>query len=222
MFGFSHLHSRSVVLAALVMVGSLVPLEALQAGKYNQVLSIGDDAPKWEELPGVDEKIHSFNEWESNSVMVVVFTCNSCPYAVDAEDRLVSLHQRYSGKGVALVAINVNKVEEDLLPAMMDRATEKGFPFPYLFDESQQIARRFGAMATPECYVLDRERKIRYMGAIDDSPDGKSVSKRFLESAINAVLASKTPAVTETVPIGCRVRFERSRGSRRSRSASDP
>jgi peroxiredoxin len=190
------------------------------AGKYNRVLDIGDAAPTWEKLPGVDGKLHSSELWDSKKVLVVVFTCNSCPYAVDAEDRLIALHKKYAGPEVALVAINVNKVEEDLLPAMKEKAQEKGFPFPYLFDETQQIAKQFGARVTPECYVLDRDRKVRYMGSIDDSPDGRDITVKYLENAIDSVLADETPNVTETVPIGCRVRYERDRSSRRRRKAA--
>lgn len=190
-------------------------------GEYNQKLSIGDPAPVWDALPGVDGQEHDFEEWKQSRLMVVVFTCNSCPYAVDAEDRLISLHKKYSSKSVAIVALNVNTIEEDRLPAMTIRAAEKGFPFPYLFDETQKIAREFGAMATPECYLLDQERKIRYMGAIDDSPDGQKVTQKYLEQAIEAVLAGQEPPHAETVPIGCRVRFERVRRSRRSQTKNE-
>ena len=185
------------------------------AGEYNQVLDIGDPAPAWEGLVGVDGKRHSLSDLESNQVVVVAFTCNSCPYAVDAEDRLIALHKKYAEKNVSLVAINVNKVEEDLLPAMKQRSDEKGFEFPYLFDITQRIARDFGAMVTPECYVLDAKRRVRYMGSIDDSPDGRQITKKYLESAVDAVLAGEDPEVRETVPIGCRVRYERTRRSRR-------
>ncbi len=190
-------------------------------GKYNQVLSIGDPAPAWEGLAGVDDKPHSMSDWSTQPVMVVVFTCNSCPYAVDAEDRLIELQKKYADRGVALVAINVNKVDEDLLPAMKQKALQKGFAFPYLFDETQQIARDYGAMVTPECYVLDAERKVRYMGSIDDSPDGKQIGDKYLESAIDSVLAGTAPSLSETVPIGCRVRYERQRSSRRKSSRDE-
>jgi hypothetical protein len=115
------------------------------------------------------------------------------------------------------VAINVNKVEEDLLPAMKQKAEEKSFEFPYLFDVTQKIARDFGAMKTPEVYVLDDKRRVRYMGSIDDSPDGRQITKKYLESAIDSVLAGEDPEIRETVPIGCRVRYERTRRSRRNR-----
>jgi peroxiredoxin len=208
--------SRIVML--IVVLTACCGLQSSNAGTYNQVLSLGDPAPTFEELPGVDEKSYSMDQWSDKKAIVVVFTCNSCPYAVDAEDRVIALHHKYADQGVAVVAINVNKVDEDRLPAMKEKAESKGFPFPYLFDETQKIARDFGAMATPECYVLDAERKVRYMGSIDDSPDGKQVTKKYLEDAIDAVLAGRKPEVGETVPIGCRVRYERTRASRRENS----
>jgi|GEM_PF-18632 len=186
------------------------------AGEYNQQLSIGDASPTWSGLPGVDGKEHDLDEWKDHQLVVIVFTCNSCPYALDAEDRLIALQKNYANKGVAVVAINVNTIEEDRLPAMKKRAAERGFPFAYLFDESQEIARKFGAMATPECYLLDQQRRVCYMGSIDDSPDGKQITQTYLADAIDSVLRGGEPEKAETVPIGCRVRYERVRRSRRS------
>jgi peroxiredoxin len=186
------------------------------AGQYNQVLSIGDAAPAWSDLLGVDDQKHSLADLSDSKVVVVVFTCNSCPYAVDVEDRLLALHKKYADLGVALVAINVNKVEDDLLPAMKDKADEKGFRFPYLFDESQQIAKQYGAIYTPEFFVINQERKVLYMGAMDDSPDGKQVTNAYVQKAVDAALDGKQPEVTETPAIGCRVRYERVRRTRKA------
>ena len=185
------------------------------AGEYNQVLEIGDPAPQWSGLLGVDGTQHALQDFAEHQAMIVVFTCNSCPYAVDVEDRLIKLQQTYSPQGVALVAINVNRVEEDLMPAMKTKAAEKGFTFPYLFDESQQIAKNFGAKYTPEFFVLDRDRKVAYMGACDDSPDGSNVTARYVESALDSLLAGDQVRRAETVPVGCRIRFERESRSRR-------
>ena len=110
----------------------------------------------------------------------------------------------------------MNKVEDDLLPAMNDKADEKGFRFPYLFDESQQIAKKYGAIYTPEFFVLDQARKVVYMGAMDDSPDGKQVTETYVQQAIDAALVGNTPEVAETPPIGCRVRYERVRRSKKA------
>lgn len=198
-----------LLIAASVLLG-----EQLQGGEYNRVLSIGDDAPAWEGLMGVDDAEHSLEDLKSHPVVVVVFTCNSCPYSVDAEDRLIALQKSYKDRGVAVVAINVNKVEQDRLPAMKERAEKKGFSFPYLHDPSQQIARKYGAIYTPEFYVLDSQRRVVYMGSLDDSPDGKNVTMRYVELAIEATLAGQKPQIAETIPIGCRVRYERERRGR--------
>lgn len=187
------------------------------AGEFNQVLDIGDPAPTWEKLPSTDGEPHSAEMLKNKPATVVVFTCNSCPYAEDVEERLVALQENLAGQDVQIVAINVNKIEEDRLPAMKGKAEQAGFRFPYLFDETQEIAKRFGAIKTPEFYVLDRDWRVAYMGAFDDSPDGKNVTQRYVESAVAAVLAGKKPKVTETVPIGCGIRYERERGRRRSR-----
>jgi len=203
----------------LLTVGFLVVShsESSIAGEYNPLLSIGDKAPDWKELPGVDGKKYSLEDFKKKDVVVLVFTCNSCPYAVDYEHRLVAFAKHHSGKGskVALVAVNVNKVDEDLPPKMKEKAEARGFTFPYLFDETQQIAKDYGAGFTPEFLVLNRERKIVYMGAMDDSPNADKVKRRYVDEAVTATLAGKLPEVRETVPIGCRIRIERTRRRKR-------
>ncbi len=198
-------------LASILVAVILLLYGATDAGQYNQVLSIGDAAPAWNDLPGVDDQQHSLTDLKDHKVVVLVFTCNSCPYAVDVEDRLIAFQKQYSKHDVALVAVNVNQVQADLLPAMKETAEKKGFQFPYLFDASQQIALDYGAEYTPEFFVLDQQRKVVYMGSMDDSPDGKSVNKHYVQLAVEAALAGAKPEVTETVPIGCRVRLQRRR-----------
>jgi peroxiredoxin len=185
----------------------------LLAGEYNPVLNIGDAAPAWTGLPGVDDKQHSLADLKDKQAVVVVFTCNSCPYAVDYEDRLIAFSKKHCGpqSKVALVAINVNTVPDDRLPAMKVRAEKKRFDFPYLFDESQKIARDYGATFTPEFFVLDQQRKIAYMGAMDDNTDPAKAKLNYVEAAVEAVLTGKSPEVKETVARGCLVRYERQR-----------
>ena len=195
----------------------------LQAGKYNPTLKIGQASPIWEKLPGTDGKQHSLSDLKEKEVVVLVFTCNSCPYSMDYEDRIIAFAKKHCGKDskVALVAVNVNKVEEDSLPAMKEKAEKKKFSFPYLFDESQKIAHDFGATWTPEFFVLNRERKIVYMGAMDDSTDAKRVTKHHLEEAVVATLSGEEVKVAETIAIGCRVRYERRRRSRSRKKVSE-
>jgi len=193
--------------ASTVGIGS-----AVKAGEFNAVLSIGDQAPKWSGLEGADGKRHDWDNVADSKCVVVAFTCNSCPYARDVEDRLIELTKEFPASDMRLVAINVNVVKDDSLAAMKQRAEEKGFPYPYLHDPTQKIAKEFGAIKTPEFFVLDALGKVVYMGALDDSPDGKAVTKRYVADAVRAVLAGSKPETTETVPIGCRVRYVASRG----------
>jgi peroxiredoxin len=177
------------------------------AGEHNDVLKIGDAAPAWNDLPGTDGSKHSLAELRDKKVVVVVFTCNSCPVAKDYEDRIIEL--AIQNKEVAFVAINVNRVADDSLEKMTDRAKTKGFPYPYLYDETQQIAKQFGANFTPEFFVLDQDRKVAYMGGLDDSTIAKQVKRTYLSNAIQSVLSGTKLEVTETLARGCRIRYAR-------------
>ena len=203
-----------LISSAFVIVACQLSLAV--AGEFNQVLSIGDRAPAWKDLPGVDDKKHSLAELDEKELVVLVFTCNSCPIATDYEDRIIEIARKYADrKGkVALVAVNVNRLEEDRLPKMKERAEKKGFGFPYLYDESQKIAKEYGATFTPEVFVLDRDRKIAYMGGIDDSSNADQVKQHYLKDAIEALLEGNVPEKPETTAIGCRIRYARDRKSK--------
>lgn len=206
-------HAVSLCIGLACCAGLTLCTGFVQAGEYNEVLSIGDAAPVWSALPGTDGKEHALADFKEKSVVVLAFTCVSCPTAVDYEARLQALAEKYAGADskVAVIAVSVNKVEADQLPALTKRAKEKNFAFPYLYDESQQIAKKHGAIFTPEFYVFDQSRKLVYMGALDDSTDATKVQVRYVEDAITAALAGKTPAVKETIARGCRVRYARER-----------
>jgi peroxiredoxin len=202
------------LLALLLLLAFTV---TAHAGKYNQTHNIGDKAPTWTKLPGVDGNEHSSDELKDWDVVVLFFTCNSCEYAIDYEDRIIAIAKKYSGADsrVAFVGVNVNRIGEDRLPKMKERAEKRGFPFVYLFDETQQIAKDFDATTTPEFYVLDRERRIAYMGSLDDNSDAKKATINYVQQAIDALLDGKKPKTTETVPIGCLVRYERTRRTKK-------
>ncbi len=174
---------------------------------------IGDKAPAWNDLVGTDGKQHSLATLADMDVVVVCFTCNSCPYSVDYEDRLIALQKKYEGAGakVQVVAINSNGVPADNLEQMKKRAGEKKFNFPYIKDESQEVARNFGAIYTPEFFVLNRDRKIVNRGAMDDSTKADDVKVRHVELAVAAALGGKMPEVTKTGARGCAIRFKRTR-----------
>jgi peroxiredoxin len=217
---FEQENGMKVVFVTMAVGAALFLSGEAQAGKYNEVLSIGDLAPEWKDLPDVvSGKKHSLVQLKDAPVVVVVFTCNSCPVATDYEERILALAKKF-GAGlsqsttaakVAVVTINVNKVKDDLPPAMKARAEKKKYPFPYLFDESQSIARRFGALTTPEFFVLDRDRKVVYMGAMDDNSDAAAAKVNYVELAVEAALAGKQPETTEVAPSGCRIRYMRER-----------
>lgn len=200
-----------VVAAALCVVNPAL------AGKYNPTLNIGDPGPAWSKLPGIDGKQHSLADLKDKDVVVVVFTCNSCPYAVDYEDRIVAFARKHAGaeSKTALIAINVNKIEEDSLPKMKERAEAKGFSFPYLYDDTQQIAKDYGATYTPEFFVLNKERKIVFMGGMDDNSDIAQVKNNYLEPAVSAALQGKRPDTTESIAFGCFIRWARERRPKR-------
>ncbi len=200
---------RSLSIACLILIAAATA----EAGKYNSTLNIGDPAPAWSDLEGVDGQRHALADLKDKDLVVVVFTCNSCPVATDYEDRILAFSKQFAGpKGrVGLVAINVNKVAEDLPPKMKERAEAKGFDFPYLYDESQKIGKAFGAAFTPEFFLLDKQRKVIYMGGMDDNSDPAVVKHHYLTAAVEAALAGRPIETTETTAIGCRVRYARER-----------
>jgi peroxiredoxin len=200
-----------MALAVLTSIPAVV--SRAQAGKFNSVLSIGDPAPAWKDLPGVDGKRHSMADLQDREIVVVVFTCNSCPIASDYEDRIIAFAKKYCGPGqkAVLVAINVNTVEEDLLPRMKERAAAKHFPYPYLFDESQKIGKAYGALFTPEFFVLDKDRKVAYMGAFDDNVEPTKIKHAYLEPAVESILKGGKANPAETQASGCLIRYARSR-----------
>lgn len=202
----------SRVCVALLLLGGALG-QSISAGEYNEVLTVGDKAPVWKDLPGTDGKKHSLADFNDKDVVVLVFTCVSCPTAVDYEDRINALAKRHSGPDgkVAVVAVCVNLVDADRLPKLQARTKEKDFAFQYLADETQKIAKDYGAIFTPEFYVLNKARQVVYMGAMDDSTDPTKVTTKYVDTAIAAALRGEKPAVGETLARGCRVRYARER-----------
>jgi peroxiredoxin len=174
-------------------------------------LKIGAKAIAFD-LPGVDGKRHSLAGFAAQEAVVVVFTCNHCPYARAWEDRLIQIQADYAARGVQLIAINANdavKYPDDSFPKMIERAAEKGFNFPYLFDESQEVARAYGALRTPEVFVFDKGRALRYQGAVDDNyEEPAAVKTPYLRQALDAVLAGKPAPTPETPAVGCTIKWK--------------
>jgi peroxiredoxin len=174
-------------------------------------LKAGDKAIPFN-LRGVDEKEHSLNEYVGRNAVAVIFSCNHCPYVRAWEDRMVKIQSDYGDKGVQLVAINANddsKYPDDSFPKMKERAQEKKFNFSYLRDETQNVARAYGAERTPEIFLFDKNLILQYHGAIDDNyDDPKAVKEHYLRKALNAVLAGKSVPTAETKPVGCTIKWK--------------
>jgi peroxiredoxin len=179
------------------------------AGEFNKKLNIGDAAPVFKDLEATDGNKYSLDSFKDKDVLVVCITCNHCPVAVAYEDRIISFARKYAGPDskVGFVAINVNNLEADKLPRMKERAREKGFNFVYAYDPSQKIGRDLGASVTPEFFVLGKDRKVVYMGAMDDSQNSPKVN--YLEAAVEAALKGEMPKVKETRARGCTVKYEK-------------
>ncbi len=171
-------------------------------------LTPGDVAPNFHGLPGTDGEKHGLADYRDAKAIVLVFTCNHCPVASGYEERLVALQKQYRGKGVQFVAINVSTMPADRLAAMQQRAKEKDFNFPYLYDASQKIGRDYGAAVTPHIFLLDKNRKIAYVGAIDDNLNPRKVKTHYLADALDSLLAGKKPPQETTKAFGCGIHYE--------------
>jgi peroxiredoxin len=172
-------------------------------------LTIGTTAPTFE-LPGVDGSMHTLDDYADASALALVQSCNHCPYVQAWEGRMIELQRELGPRGFKLVAISSNDAgthPQDSFDAMRDRAGAQGFNFDYLYDESQDVARALGSQRTPEVFLFDRDRRLVYHGAIDDSRDETAVTLTYLRDAVEALLAGEQPAVTETPPVGCTVKW---------------
>jgi peroxiredoxin len=161
-------------------------------------------------LINIDGNTLSLQNYVGSQGVLVVFTCNHCPYAQMYEQRIISLHKRYRDKGIPVLAINSNDPEivpDDSYENMQIRAKQKRYPFPYLFDEGQHVCVRFGATRTPHTFLLDQHMIIRYIGAIDDNAEVPGSVKNFwVENAIKAILANERPDPDFTRAVGCSIR----------------
>jgi peroxiredoxin len=162
------------------------------------------------DLPGVDGRNHSLEEYADAQVLVLVQSCNHCPYVLAWEGRINDLQHEYASRGVRIVAINSNDAEAypgDSFDAMVEHAREAGYVFDYLHDESQDVMRALGSERTPEAFVYDADRRLVYHGAVDDNREEEHVTQHYLRAAIEAALAGDDPPVADTPPVGCTVKW---------------
>ena len=178
----------------------------------NKGYKVGDEATNFT-LENIDGEKTSLSDYKDAKGFIIVFTCNTCPYSVAYEDRIMALDKKYKTKGYPVIAINPNDPAAksgDSMAAMKVRAKEKGFTFPYLLDVGQKIYPQYGASRTPHIYILERQGNkyiVQYIGAIDNSsrnPD--AVTERYAEDALDAILAGQQPTTTYTRAIGCSIK----------------
>jgi peroxiredoxin len=197
-----------IILLAYSLLLLSTPTDLVDGDGYK----IGDVATDFS-LLNVDGEMVSLADFEDAKGFILIFTCNTCPYSVAYEDRIIALDKAYKSKGYPVIAINPNDpaaIDGDDLADMKVRATEKGFSFPYLQDVGQQVYPQYGATKTPHVFVLQKEGNnniVRYIGAIDDSSrKPNKVKKRYVEQAVDALLAGKSPSTTTTKAIGCSIK----------------
>ena len=204
---------KKVFNLAILLVATIgLFVAATNTSTTGEGLAVGDTAPDFA-LKNIDGKTVSLADYKDAKGYVVIFTCNTCPYAVMYEQRIIELHDKYAAKGYPVVAINPNDPEVkpgDIFEKMQQRAEAKSFPFAYLFDDGQEVYPAYGATRTPHIYLLDADRKVQYIGALDNNAqDAEAVTTKYVEDAIAALEAGKTPETTFTKAIGCSIKVKR-------------
>jgi len=197
------------VLLSLVAI-SAIAIPAL-AGKFNKKVSVGDKAPTFSGLPAVyngEDTSVSLSDLKDD-VVVLVFVANHCPVVVAYEDRLVDFTNDYKDKGVRVVGISVSTMDQDKLPGIKDYMKDHKSTYIYAYDETQAVGKAYGATNTPQFFVLDKERKIRYTGAMDNSQAEGKVTKTYLRDAVDSVLKSQSVPVDETRAVGCGISYKK-------------
>lgn len=176
------------------------------------LMKTGAVAPDFKNLPGTDGKKYALSDFAPSRVLVLVFSCNHCPYVQAYEDRIIRLQKDFKDKGVQFAAVNSNDAAgypDDSFENMVKRAKERKFNFPYLRDEDQSVAKAYGATHTPHLFVFDAERKLAYTGKIDDNwQEPSKVKQTFLRDALNALVQGKKPDPAETFAIGCTIKWK--------------
>lgn len=195
-----------------ILILSLLFISLSSFTKRGSGYEIGDVATDFS-LENVNGKKVSLSDYKEAKGFIIIFTCNTCPYAVAYEDRIIELDKRYASKGFPVIAIMPNNTDVkpgDNMDAMQRRANSKGFTFPYLIDEGQEIYPQYGATKTPHVYILQKEEAgnvVKYIGAIDDNyKDAASVNTKYVEAAVDALLIGKQIEETKTRAIGCSIK----------------
>jgi peroxiredoxin len=190
----------------------MLAFSAFLSQAQNATLKAGDTAPDFK-LKNVDGKEVSFASFPKAKGYIVVFTCNTCPYAIGYEQRIIDLDNKFRPQGYPVIAINPNDPEAstaDTFEKMQELAKNKKYPFPYLFDGGQKITDQYGAKRTPHLFIVSKTAKgnvVEYVGAIDNDPEGTKADKtKYAEDVIASLKSNQKPAITQTKEIGCTVK----------------
>ncbi len=179
--------------------------------KYTPPGELGSQCPDFH-LPGTDQKMHSLEHYSKGPALLVMFICNHCPYVLAIQDRLIQLGKEMIPRGLQIVAISSNdgvKYPADSFEKMQERAQTKNYPFPYLYDESQSVAKKFGAVCTPDFFLYDQNLKLVYRGRLDDSwKDPQQVTRQELKSAIEKLLAQQEVPSQQYPSMGCSIKWK--------------
>ncbi len=182
----------------------------METNLQNAKLKIGDKAPDFS-LLGADGKTYTLNSFKGHKFLVVVFMCNHCPYVQGSLERIKEVQSEFGIKGVQVVGINANdevNYPEDRFDRMVEMNTSRKLNFPYLRDEDQTAATAYGAQCTPECFVFDGERKLRYHGRVNDSPrDESKATVTDLRNAVDSLVHGRKVSVELTPAIGCSIKW---------------
>jgi len=192
----------------------LVVLATVLFGSKSPTYDLGDDVANFT-LKNVDGKMVSLTDYTSSKGVIVIFDCNTCPFSRAYNDRIIALNDRYASKGFPVITINANNPElspGDSFKEMASRAKKKNYTFPYLVDETQSVAKSFGATNTPHVFVLKNDAqhfKVAYIGTIDNnSRDGSAATKKYVEEAVDALLTDKEVPTAKTKAIGCGIKWK--------------
>lgn len=201
---------KNIIKIIALTVTSLIALNTLSAQGYK----VGDIATDFS-LKNIDGNKVSLADYKDAKGFIVIFTCNHCPYSIAYEDRIIALDKKYKPLGYPVIAINPNDPEaqpQDSFDLMKVRAEEKGFTFPYLFDDGQKIYPQYGAQRTPHVYILKKEGTkniVKYIGAIDNNyKNSAEADKKYAEDALKELLAGREPALNFTVAVGCTIKVK--------------
>lgn len=188
---------------------------------YSEMINLGMKAPEFDlpianpSVDGSDHENRALNDYDDKKVLVVVFTCNHCQYARHVEDGLIQTAREYAGRGVQFVAINSNdpaRYPDDSFDSMSRRAAAKGYSYPYLFDESQEVARAYGAVCTPDFFVFDQDRSLVYRGRYDETRPGKGTATgKELHAALDELLETGHVTVEQKPSVGCNIKWKEGR-----------